>query len=90
MVKPNQILLRKFYDVLYEYQILPQQTLFVGNDLSLDIKSATEAGMPTAFFTGDDKSAFVHDLSGKVIPDIVFDSWYELPHKISFYRKRER
>lgn len=88
MAKPNQILMRKLYDALYEYQILPQQAVFVGNDLSLDIKPAAEAGMPTAFFTGDDKSAFVHDLSGKVIPDIVFDSWDELPDKISFYGQR--
>lgn len=88
MAKPNQILLRKLYDALYEYRIFPRQALFVGNDLSLDIKPSAEAGMPTAFFTGDDKSAFVHDLSGKVIPDIVFDSWDELPDKISFYGQR--
>ncbi len=90
MAKPNQILLRKLFDALYEYQILPQQTVFVGNDLSLDIKPAIEAGMRAAFFTGDDKSAFVHDLSGKVIPDIVFDYWDDLPDKISFYRKKQR
>lgn len=88
VAKPNQELVRKLYDALYEYQILPQQTVFVGNDLSLDIQPAIEAGMRTAFFTGDDKSAFVHDLSGKVIPDIVFDHWDELPEKISFYRKK--
>jgi putative hydrolase of the HAD superfamily len=88
MAKPNQILMRKLFDALYEYQILPQQTVFVGNDLSLDIKPAVEAGMLTAFFTGDDKSAFEHDLRGKVIPDIVFDSWDELPDKIIFNKKR--
>ena len=89
VAKPNQELVRKLYDALYEYQILPQQTVFVGNDLSLDIKPAIEAGMRSAFFTGDDKSAFVHELSGEVIPDIVFDYWDELPEKISFYRKKE-
>jgi len=89
VAKPNQELVRKLYDALYEYQILPQQTVFVGNDLSLDIQPAAEAGMHTAFFTGDDKSAFVHELGGEVIPDVVFDYWDELPEKISFYGKKE-
>ncbi len=90
VAKPNQMLLRKLFDALYELQILPNQTLFVGNDLSLDIQPAAEAGMRTAFFTGDDMSAFIHDLNGKVIPDIVFDSWEELPGKVSFFEEKQR
>ncbi len=90
VAKPNQMLLRKLYDALYELQILPQQTVFVGNDLSLDIQPAADAGMLTAFFTGDDMSAFVHDLSGMVIPDIVFNSWDELPDKVSFFEEKKR
>jgi putative hydrolase of the HAD superfamily len=90
VAKPNQILLQKLYDALYELQILPNQTLFVGNDLSLDIQPAAEAGMRTAFFTGDDMSAFVHELSGEVIPDIVFDAWDELPDKVSFFETKKQ
>ncbi len=90
VAKPNQILLQKLYDALYELQILPQQTVFVGNDLSLDIQPSIDAGMHTAFFTGDDMSAFVHDLSGTVMPDIVFNSWDELPDKISFFEEKKQ
>lgn len=85
VAKPHQLLFRKLFDALYEYQVLPSQTLFVGNDLITDIGPAAEAGMKTAFFTGDDKSAFVHDVSGKVIPDIVFSSWNDLANLVTFY-----
>jgi putative hydrolase of the HAD superfamily len=89
MTKANPMLFQKLYDALYEYQILPSQTVFVGNDLFLDVKPAADIGMCTAFFTGDDKSAFVHDTGGEIIPDIVFEAWDELPDKISFYEKRK-
>ncbi len=87
--KPNELLFRKLYDALYEYHILPSQTVFVGNDLALDIQPAAAAGMRTAFFTGDDFVAFEHDLRGKVIPDICFDSWDELVQKIHFHGEIE-
>ncbi|MFP4163203.1 MAG: HAD family hydrolase [Chitinispirillaceae bacterium] len=87
--KPNQLLFRKLYDALYQYQILPSQTVFVGNDLSIDIQPAAAAGMKTAFFTGDDFVAFEHDLRGKVVPDICFESWGELVEKISFHGEEE-
>ncbi|MCX7727196.1 MAG: HAD family hydrolase [Chitinispirillaceae bacterium] len=83
--KPHQLLFRKLYDVLYEYNILPSQTVYVGNDLLFDIKPAQEAGMRTAFFTGDKDSVYLHDLADKVIPDITFSHWETLPDKISFY-----
>lgn len=81
--KPNPQLFRRLYDALYEYEILPSQTLFVGNDLVSDIRPAQDAGMKTAFFTGDDKSAFVHDMAGEIIPDIVFSKWEDLPGMIA-------
>jgi len=87
VAKPNQLLFRKLYDALYELHILPSQTVFVGNDLALDIKPAAEAGMKTAFFCGDSQSAFVHDLHGTVVPDISFTAWDELAARISFYEK---
>jgi len=89
VAKPNQLLFRKLYDALYELHILPSQTVYAGNDLSLDIKPASEAGMKTAFFCGDQKTAFVHDLEGEVIPDISFTDWTELPYRLSFYEESE-
>lgn len=85
IAKPDQLLYRRLYDALYEYHILPSQTVVVGNDLLLDIKPAEEIGMHTAFFCGDSSVAFMHDLYGEVIPDISFSSWEELPLKVSFH-----
>jgi putative hydrolase of the HAD superfamily len=85
VAKPHPLLFRKLFDALYEYHVLPSQTLFVGNDLVTDLRPAQEAGMKTAFFTGDDRSAFVHDLSGKVVPDLSFSSWDDLASRVTFY-----
>ncbi len=89
VAKPNQVLFRRLFDALYEYHILPSQTVLIGNDLLLDIQPAIEAGMKTAFFTGDSDGAFVHDLADKVIPDISFQSWDQLPSLISFYSEEK-
>jgi putative hydrolase of the HAD superfamily len=88
--KPNPLLFRRLFDALYEFQVLPSQVLFVGNDLSLDIKAAQDAGMKTAFFTGDKESAFLHDCAGTVFPDISFSSWTELPRRVTFHSMVEQ
>lgn len=85
VAKPNRILYEKLYDALYEVNALPSQTVFIGNDLSADIQAAEEIGMKTCLFTGNEGSTFLHDLNGKVFPDIAFSSYEELPEKISFY-----
>ena len=85
VAKPDRSLLRRLFDSLYEYHILPEQTVLVGNDLVLDIQPAAKAGMKTAFYTGDKESAFMHDLAGEVVPGISFQSWEEFPSRISFY-----
>jgi putative hydrolase of the HAD superfamily len=85
--KPSRILFRKLFDALYEYQVLPSQSVFVGNDLASDIKPAKELGMKTALFTGDDQCTFVHDLEDSIVPDIVFSDWMELPDRVLFHSK---
>jgi len=87
VAKPGQVLFRKLFDALYEFQVLPSQTVFVGNDLAADIRPASEAGMKTALFTGDDQSMFTHDLENTVVPDISFATWDDLVEKVSFYEK---
>jgi putative hydrolase of the HAD superfamily len=89
VAKPNKLLFRKLFDALYEYQILPSQALLVGNDLLSDIRPAQEAGMKTAFFTGDSRCAFTHGGSGTIIPDISFSSWDEFAGRVTFYSKSE-
>jgi putative hydrolase of the HAD superfamily len=83
--KPGAVLFEQLYNALYERQILPRQTVFAGNDLVLDIGPAGKAGMRTALFAGDNKSAFTHGKEGTIVPDIHFAAWEELPGKISFY-----
>ncbi len=84
VAKPNQLLFRRLFDALYELQILPSQTVFVGNDLLVDIEPAQRAGMKTALFTGDERSAFLDDPSGSVIPDLIFSDWADLDGLLSF------
>ena len=85
--KPSEVLYRRLFDALYEYNILPSQTLFVGNDLSTDIQPASMFGMKTALFCGDDVMVFGGDvdIDADIVPDIVFESWDELPELVSFY-----
>ncbi|MDG5814844.1 HAD family hydrolase [Chitinispirillales bacterium ANBcel5] len=83
--KPGELLFRKLFDALYEMHILPSQTLFVGNDLVMDIEPASSAGMKTAFFTGDQNSAYFHDKRGTIIPDLCINDYEELPPKVSFH-----
>jgi putative hydrolase of the HAD superfamily len=82
--KPNILLYRKLFDALYEYNVLPEQTIFIGNDIVSDIYSAQQVGLKTAFFIGDSRCSFTHEKS-EIIPDISFSLWKELPDKISFY-----
>jgi len=85
--KPSEVLYRRLFDALYEYHILPSQTLFVGNDLSTDIRPAAAFGMKTALFCGDDVMVFGEggDIDTEIVPDVVFESWYELPGLVSFH-----
>jgi len=85
--KPSEVLYRRLFDALYEYHILPSQTLFIGNDLSTDIRPATAFGMKTALFCGDDVMVFGESegVDADIVPDIVFESWDELPELVSFH-----
>jgi putative hydrolase of the HAD superfamily len=85
IAKPDQLLFRRLYDVLYELHVLPTQTVFVGNDLAADIKPAIEAGMRTALFTGDMDAAFINEAGKGILPDISFQHWPELSSRISFF-----
>jgi FMN phosphatase YigB (HAD superfamily) len=80
-------LYRRLFDALYEYNILPSQTVFAGNDLSTDILPAATFGMKTALFCGDDVMVFGEGghIDSDIVPDIIFESWDELPELVSFH-----
>jgi putative hydrolase of the HAD superfamily len=77
---------RPLYDALYEYRILPEQTLYIGNDFVSDIAAAQNAGMKAGLFTGDRESVYHNEQDGHtVLPDISFASWNDLPQRLSFH-----
>lgn len=84
--RPGRRLFEKLFDSLQEQNILPEQTVYVGNDLSLDVQEPQDIGLKTALFTGNRDSTFLHDLADDVIPDISFSNWDELARIISFYK----
>jgi putative hydrolase of the HAD superfamily len=85
IAKPGAFMFEKLFNALYEMQILPSQTVFVGNDLAADIEPAQRIGLRTAFFRGDRRSAFMGESAGKIVPDISFASFGELPHMVNFH-----
>jgi putative hydrolase of the HAD superfamily len=89
-VKPSETLYRRLFDALYEYQITPDQTVVVGNDLAADIAPAAALGMRTALFCGDGLMVFGRDAVNEwVVPDIVFYDWEELPERLLFHGEME-
>ncbi|MDR2592449.1 MAG: HAD family hydrolase [Chitinispirillales bacterium] len=89
-VKPSEALYRRLFDALYEYQITPDQTVVVGNDLTTDIAPAAALGMRTALFCGDDLMVFGKDRdAGGAVPDIIFYEWEELPERLLFHGGKE-
>jgi putative hydrolase of the HAD superfamily len=85
VAKPDTLLFRKLFDALYEYQVLPGQTVFVGNDMANDIAPAQKAGLKTALFTGDDRSLFNARDTDTAAPDLFFEEWNLLPDTLSFH-----
>jgi putative hydrolase of the HAD superfamily len=89
VAKPGLALFEKLFNVLYESHILPSQVVFVGNDLAADIRPARDAGMRTAFFAGDSRTAYLYELEETVVPDIVFTSYDQLPSRIAFHEEKQ-
>lgn len=85
VAKPTGIFYERLFDALYEHSVLPEQTVFIGNDLLLDVKSAQDVGLKGALFTGKSQSTFLHKKGNQIFADITFDTFPELLSKISFY-----
>jgi len=86
--KPGRKMFQTLYDALYEYHILPQQTVYVGNDLASDIQTAEQIGMKTALFCGDSNSLFTHGLENEITPDTNFTQFDQLAQKLSFWERK--
>jgi len=71
MTKQSGVLHRKLFEALYDLQILPQNTLFVSQNIS-DLITAKESGLKTALF-GKNKPH-----KNDFVPDISFENYRDL------------
>ena len=77
----------RLFDVLLESlarrKILPQEAIYVGNDMLNDVYAASVAGLRTAWFAGDARSCRPRaddDRCQNLQPDLVLTNLLELPN----------
>lgn len=79
--KPDQYLFDMAKDKLNEYNISPENILYIGNDMRNDILPAQRAGFRTALFAGDKRSLRMRENdreAGKIKPDVVITELSQL------------
>lgn len=80
--KPGSRLFDALTRSLQRRGVLPQHTLYVGNDMLNDVWAASRAGLRTAWFVGDRRSCRprADDQRCRALtPDLVLDDWSQLP-----------
>ena len=78
--KPSPIMFEKLKDRLYNtYEITADETIYIGNDMLNDVKTASSAGLKTALFAGDRRSLRLREESCTgIVPDAVITSLNQL------------
>jgi len=69
--KPSIVLFKNAAEVLSNYGIEPEETLYVGNDIRSDIEPALNTGFKTALFAGDKRSLRTYGNNEKIMSDYV-------------------
>lgn len=80
--KPDPALFQLLAFRLSQFNIAPQQTLYLGNDMRNDIAPAAQTGFRTALFAGDARSLRLRHndpLVGSTQPDAVLTALHQLP-----------
>lgn len=76
--KPDVTLFRELVPVLkWKYGLIPEEVLFVGNDMLKDIWTAAAVGFKTALFAGDKRSLRMRsddERTATLKPDYIIDS----------------
>ncbi|MAI31744.1 MAG: hypothetical protein CBE00_03860 [Planctomycetaceae bacterium TMED240] len=65
--------------------ILPEEALYVGNDMLNDVWAASRAGLRTAWFAGDQRSCRTRQEDSRcqgVVPDLVLTDLLQLPESL--------
>jgi putative hydrolase of the HAD superfamily len=68
-----------------QYGILPEDTLYVGNDMLNDIWPAAQCGLKTSLFAGDQRSLRLRETDPRcsdLEPDVIITKLSQLPHII--------
>ena len=79
--KPSVELFEKLNAELERHGIQPGQALYVGNDMLNDIWTATEAGLKTALFAGDERSLRLRESDDRcrdLEPDVILTDLSQL------------
>ena len=82
--KPSLFMFEKLKEQLYNnYGILGKETLYVGNDMLNDIKTASLSGFRTVLFAGDRRSLRLRkDICQDIVPDTVITCLDQLNKRI--------
>jgi len=80
--KPDTVLFEKFIPTLQsKYDILPQEAIFVGNDMLKDVYTASQSGLRTVLFAGDERSLRLRENDERVhrlFPDFIINDLTQL------------
>jgi putative hydrolase of the HAD superfamily len=79
--KPDPKLFEMSKEMLKHYNLRPNQTLYVGNDMLNDIHPAAQAGFHTALFAGDERSLRLREDDDAIrgtVPDVVITELTQL------------
>lgn len=79
--KPSTELFEKLSEALSQRGIKPEQALYVGNDMLNDIWTASQAGLKTALYAGDERSLRLResdDRCRELNPDIIVTELQQL------------
>lgn len=80
--KPDTALFEKFIPTLEcKYNIQASEAIFVGNDMLKDIYTATNAGLKTVLFAGDERSLRLREKDARVkgmFPDFIINELSQL------------
>lgn len=80
--KPDTALFNKFLPTLEQkYNVMPHEAVFVGNDMLKDVYTATNAGLRTVLFAGDERSLRLRENDTRVkglFPDFIINKLSQL------------
>ena len=79
--KPSTALYKEIAQTIATQDLSPAEVLFVGNDMRNDIWPASQVGMKTALFAGDQRSLRLREDDPRVsdtVPDIVITELSQL------------